>query len=73
MAANVISPTHSPWEPCNSGMPYTHAPRATIKAHAPLLLHSVAKAMKREVPEHQRRKEPMRPLSEEIALWRRGC
>ena len=48
IAANVINPTHKPWVPCNSGMPYTHAPRATISAQAPLLLHSVAKAMNRK-------------------------
>ena len=48
MAANVISPTHNPCVPCSSGMPYTHAPRATISAHAPLLLHNVAKAMNRK-------------------------
>ena len=48
MAANVINPTHSPWVPSSSGMLNTHAPRATIRAHAPLLLHSVANAMNRK-------------------------
>ena len=48
MAAKVIKPTHNPWVPCSSGMLYTHAPRATMSAHAPLLLHRVDKARKRK-------------------------